>query len=125
MTPEEGGVRDPSHQQGNTRVSLADTSLIRALIGSGGIQGGGAGVGVGEGGRAGTGSGGEQGVDTGEARGGRRVGVHSEDHGVEVGAGEEVGVMKSWTSLVGARISNSRKNSNLRTAGPTDQTINQ
>ena len=84
MTPEEGGVRDPSHPQGNTRVSLADTSLTRALIGSGGIQGGGAGAGVGEGGRAGTGLGGEQGVDTGEARGGRRVGVHSEDHGVEV-----------------------------------------
>ena len=125
MTPEEGGVRDPSHPQGNTHISLADTSLTRALIGSGGIQGGGAGAGVGEGGRAGTGSGGEQGVDTGEARGGRRVGVHSEDHGVEVGVGEEVGVMRSWTNLVGARISNSRKNSNLRTAGPTDQTINQ
>ena len=125
MTPEEGGVRDPSHPQGNTRVSWAETSVARALIGSGGIQGGGVGAGVGEGGRAGTGSGGEQGVDTGEARGGRRVGVHSEDHGVEVGAGEEVGVMRSWTSLVGARISNSQKNSNLRTVGPTDQTINQ
>ena len=73
MTPEEGGVRDPSHPQGNTRVSLADTSLTRALIGSGGIQGGGAGAGVGEGGRAGTGLGGEQGVDTEEARGGRSL----------------------------------------------------
>ena len=77
MTPEEGGVRDPSHPQGNTRVSLADTSLTRALIGSGGIQGGGAGAGVGEGGRAGTGLGGEQGVDTGEARGGRAAHPHT------------------------------------------------
>ena len=117
MTPEGGGVRDPSHPQGYTHISLADTSLTRSLIGSGAIQGGGVGAGVGEGGRAGTGSGGEQGVDTGEAQevrreevvGGRRVGVHSEeDHGVEVGAGEEVGVMRSWISLVGAKISNTR-----------------
>jgi len=98
MTPEGGGIRDPSHPQGA-------------------IQGGGAGAGVGEGGQAGTGSGGEQGADTGEAQevrreevvGGRIVGVHSEeDHVVEVGAGEEVGVMRSWISLVGAKISNTR-----------------
>ena len=96
MTPERGGG-DPSNPQGNTRVLLADTSLT--LIGSGEIQGGEAGAGVGEGGRAGTGSGGEQGVVTREAQeavGGRRVGVHSEeDQGAEVGAGEEVGAMRS------------------------------
>ena len=81
------------------RVSLADITLTCSLFGSGGIRGGAAGAGAGEGGRAGTGSGGAQGADTGEAREvrreeaaeDRRVGVLSEeDHGVEVGAGEEV-----------------------------------
>ena len=98
------------------------------------IQGGGAGGGVGEGGPAGTDSGGGLGAGTGEARevrreeaaGGRRVGVPSEeDHGVEVGAGEEVEAMRRLISLVAAKISNTRKSSNLVTTGAPDQTINQ
>ena len=129
MTPEGRGVRDPSHPQGNTHVLLADTS--RTLIGSGEIQGGEAGAGVEEGGRAGTGSGDEQGVGTREPQEvhreeGHKVGVHSEeDHGAEVGAGEEAGVMRSWISLAEAKISSTRKSSNLVTAKQLDQTINQ
>lgn len=125
---------DPTHPPGNNSDLSSDITNLCSLLGPGGIRGGAAGAGAREGARAGTDSGGEQGVDTGEARevrreeaaGDRRVGVLSEeDHEVEVGAGEELGVMRRLISLVGAKILNRRKSSNQVTTGVQDQTMNQ